>query len=146
MKVLSEMLDISNKLSMCAIKNCTETSNRVKENKELTSIMVKMVLAKDFKEKQELIEKVATNQDIIDNEICIFNSCKEIYKKLLNILIKIMGDFEKNMPMKFDGHIEITKGLNSIKKLIKKKNLTEEDLKTLQKEKTILFLSIMSNK
>jgi hypothetical protein len=148
MQILSGLLDAANKLSACALKNCAETARKVKENKDITSTMVKIMFSKDFKEKEELIAKIASNQDIIDNELCIFNSCKVVYKKLLNVLINVFTNFAKKMPNNpmFDPKNGITSVLNNIKTLIKKKNMTQEDLKTLQKEKTILLMTIMTNK
>ena len=148
MKILSVLLDAANQLSVCALKNCAETAKKVKENKEITSTMVKVMFSKNFKEKEELINKIASNQDIIDNELCIFNSCKVVYKKLLNVLINVFTDLGKKLPNspEFDPKNGITEILNNIKKLIKKKNMTQEDLKTLQKEKTVLLMTIMTNK
>lgn len=148
MKVLSGLLDAANKLSACALKNCAETARKVKENKDITSTMVKIMFSKNFKEKEELIAKIASNQEVIDNELCIFNSCKTVYKKLLNVLINVFTDLGKKMPNNpmFDPKNGITTNLENIKQLIKKKNMTEDDLKTLQKQKTILLMTIMTNK
>ena len=148
MQILNGLLDAGNELTACALKNCAETAAKVNENKDITSTMVKIMFSKDFKEKEELIAKIASNQDIIDNELCIFNSCKVVYKKLLNVLITVFTNFAKKMPNNpmFDPKNGITSVLNNIKTLIKKKNMTQEDLKTLQKEKTILLLTIITNK
>ena len=148
MQQLSGLLDAANKLSACALKNCAETARKIKENKDITSTMVKIMFSKDFKEKKELISKIASNQDIIDNELCIFNSCKVVYKKLLNVLINVFTNFAKKMPNNpmFDPANGITSILTNIKTLIKKKSMTQTDLKTLQKEKTILLMTFMSYK
>lgn len=145
---LNLLLDASNKMSVCALKSCNDTVIKVKENKTIATDMIKMISSTDFKEKQKLIDKISSNQDMINNELCIFNNCKEVYMNLLNILIDIYEKFSKQFPENpaFDKKNGIVKHLEKIKKISNKKKLTELDFKTLRKNKNILMMTIMSIK
>ena len=141
MKELNILLNVANELSLCSLKNCKDSTIKVKENKELVKLIPTVMFSSDIKEKNKLIKKITSNQDIINNELCIFNSCKDIYIKLLNILIPLFEKILVKSPSK-----EMTGMLNQIKKLVEKDNLTKKDLINLQKHKTYLMLTLMSAK
>jgi hypothetical protein len=81
LKELSSLMDIAQKLSVCSLKKCNETAIKVKENREIMATMMSIMFSKDMKKKQELIAKISANQDVINNELCMFNNCKDVYIK-----------------------------------------------------------------
>jgi len=141
MEELNILLNVANELSLCSLKNCKDSTIKVKENQELVKLMPTIMFSSDIKEKNKLIRKITSNQDIINNELCIFNSCTDIYIKLLNILIPLFEKILGKAPSK-----EMTGMLNQIKKLVAKGNLTKKDLINLQKHKTYLMFTLMSVK
>ena len=143
MKELSLLLDVANQLNVCALKNCNETTIKVKENKELAKSMAEIMIEKDINKKKKLIEKIAKNKDIIDNELCLFKHCKVVYEKLLDVLISIFKKFAEKMPKNDNMFAKLNEMFEEIKKLITKDKLTKKDLIHLQQHKMLLMSMAM---
>lgn len=144
-KQLLVLMDISAKLTKCAVKNCKASMMKVQQNKEVQKLKLLAATTLDPKKKMEYAKKIVYNKDIINYDQCLYKQCHDVYMKMIDVLIETFQKFLKSNAIKANV-AEILKHLNEIKKLSKKKNLSVTDINNIQKNKNLLLMTIMTNK
>ena len=145
LKQLNNLIEVANMLTSCANEKCKETSETIKNNKIIYNEMNAIMMIGDNKKKEELISKLASNTNIIKNDICNFNKCRKIYIKLIKVLIQ----FFNKIPLDYKYKIynpSVKEALIVIKQLLKQKSLNQDELNEIHKNKNILFMSIVNSK
>jgi len=121
-KLLKKQINLTKETNKCYKKFCN-TKKKIKE----INILLKDV--KDFTERKQLKLKRDKIKKEHDNNICIFNNCKDIYIKLIKNDIKIYNNYSKKDFGKYE-----------LKLLSKLNNLLESEI-TIKNFNSILIIN-----
>ena len=124
-KKIGEMMSILFSLMECSKKNCLKEKQEVEKNKELYAKYLKLNTITDTNEKLKLMNELSKNNIIFKYDKCVFKFCKEILKKLINML----KTFASNIPKTSPKYNTINKMINELDILFKKTNYTKKEHK-----------------
>jgi hypothetical protein len=124
-KKIGEMISILLSVMECSKKNCIKEKQAIEKNKDLIAKKTRLNLTTDVNEKTKLINELSKNNAIFKYDKCVFKNCKEILKKLINMLKIIASDIDKTTPK----YNTINKMINELDILFGRINYTKEDHK-----------------
>jgi hypothetical protein len=124
-KKAGEMISILLSLMECSKNNCIKEKQAIEKNKDLIAKQTRLNLTTDLNEKAKLMNELSKNNSIYKYDKCVFKYCKEILKKLINMLKTIASNIPETNP-KYNA---INKMINELDILFEKTNYTKKDHK-----------------
>jgi hypothetical protein len=116
-------------LSKCTSKNCNKLDKLIEKDAELMKMKKQMMMQKNDKKREIIINKLSKNKKLIDYQTCIYKNCYELMKKNLNAFIDIILEYVKIKKLHLDNNLKLL--MKTTKKLLKKSSLNQNELREL---------------